>query len=316
MRTEVFNRSKYRDGSAPGDDVPLVIPGAVYGVFDGATDPRGTRVDGVAAGRLAALTVASEVAELANDPANRSLPGREIVGRVSAALKTKTAPLSLPIPPSTTMAVAIDCTETWRFLLLGDSGVRINGSEVHRCEKLIDSVSTVARVAVFKELATQCDTPDKAEMAARKCIFLGFENAISSGLLTRAKTDEILSLSIAANDLEISSDTVRRFLMGGIQSQHGFGNTVGDPLCFDTLNGSVPMLGQLTDIVRSKAEVTSIELFTDGYFSMPERPEIQAWEAAFHSVEDMDFHKIGPFSGVKGSTSTEFFDDRTVVIVG
>ena len=61
MRTEVFNRSKYRDGSEPGDDVPLVVPGVIHGVFDGATDPRGTRLNGMAAGRFAALVVASEM---------------------------------------------------------------------------------------------------------------------------------------------------------------------------------------------------------------------------------------------------------------
>ena len=82
MRTEVFNRSKYRDGSAPGDDVPLVIPGAVYGVFDGATDPRGTLVDGMAAGRLAALSVATELATLAIDASAKSMPGKDIIRHV------------------------------------------------------------------------------------------------------------------------------------------------------------------------------------------------------------------------------------------
>ena len=82
MKLEVFNRSKYHDGSAPGDDVLLVVPGAVYGLFDGATDPLGTITDGVSAGRLAAMTVASEMATIALDPLARTMPGADIVERL------------------------------------------------------------------------------------------------------------------------------------------------------------------------------------------------------------------------------------------
>ena len=69
MRIELLNQSKYRHGGRPGDDVPLVMPGMVFGVFDGATDARGTMIGGMAAGRLAALTVSAEMAALAFDPA-------------------------------------------------------------------------------------------------------------------------------------------------------------------------------------------------------------------------------------------------------
>ena len=44
MHFELKSQSKYRDGVRLGDDVPLIVPGEVYGVFDGATDP--ARYDG------------------------------------------------------------------------------------------------------------------------------------------------------------------------------------------------------------------------------------------------------------------------------
>lgn len=316
MHLELFNRSKYRDGSAPGDDVPLIVPGAVYGVFDGATDPLGTVVNGMAAGRLAAMTVASEMAAIALDPINRRLPGTEIIARLSAALKARTEPLNLDVPPSTTLAVALDCGETWRFLQLGDSGIRLNGTEVHHHEKLIDFVSTAARVAVFNELSSRNRDLDQVEMLTRRCIFLGFDTAIIEGVLTTARASEIVDEAVSTTGLHKFRELASGFLMGGIQKQFKFGNAVGNPLCFDTMNGTTPQLGELQDFERAAKDITSIEIFTDGYPSLPADVSVTAWETAFHAAEDHDFHKTGHFETVKGSTSTEFYDDRSVVILG
>jgi hypothetical protein len=315
MKLEVLNRSKYRDGSAPGDDVLLVVPGSVYGIFDGATDPLGTVIDGVAAGRLAAMTVASEMATIALDPVARRMPGADIVERLSKVLKAQTDPLNLDVPPSTTLAVALDCGETWRFLLLGDSGIRLNSKDVHHHEKTIDFVSTAARVAVFNMLSRQNSDLDQVEMATRRCIFLGFDTAISEGVLTTVRALEIVEEAIFATGLNKIRQTVSGFLMGGIQKQFKFGNTVGNPLCFDTMDGTMPKLGDLQDFERAAKDITSIEIFTDGYPSQPTYASVAAWEKAFHAAEDCDFHKTGPFSTVKGSTSAEFYDDRSVLIL-
>ena len=315
MRIELFNRSKYRDGSAPGDDVPLIVPGVVYGVFDGATDPQGTHVDGMPAGRLAALAVAAEMASLAADPGLATMAGDEIIIRLSEALRKSTDPLGLTIPPSTTLAVMIDCGDNWRCLLLGDSGIRLNGQEVHRSDKIIDTISTMARVAAFNDLRSKITDVDEVEQAARTSIFLGFENAIASNLLSEAQARSIIDETVEAIGLPDSADIIATFLMGGVQTQHVFGNAIGNPLCFDTINGTPPRLGELEDFVRPKKQVETIELFTDGYPSLPEDVSVSAWEAAFDTAEKEDFHKIGQFATVKGSTRREFFDDRTVLIL-
>ena len=315
MRLELFNRSKFRDGSAPGDDVPLALPGVIYGVFDGVTDPLGTVVDGVAAGRLAAMTVASEMTAIALDPACRDMAGAEIVDRLSAVLKARTDPLGLAIPPSTTLAVAMDCGATWRFLMLGDSGIRLNGTEVHHHEKLIDQVSTVARVAVFNELSSKNSDLDQVEMRTRRAIFLGFDTAISEGVLTSALALAFIHDAVSATGLHAFQSEVSGFLMSGIQKQYQFGNAVGHPLCFDTMNGTEPKLGELRDFERAAKDISSIEIFTDGYPSLPAEASVAAWEKAFHAAEEADFHKTGKFATVKGSTSSEFYDDRSVVVL-
>lgn len=316
MRLEVINQSKYKHSLRPGDDVPLILPGAVYGVFDGATDARGTRIDGVGAGRFAAEIVARAMARLAGDAEARSWPAKRIVEQMSEALAERTAPLRLPIPPSTTMAVVLDCGNDWRFLLLGDSGVRLNGTEILRREKLIDTVSTLGRVAVFRDLAERIASPDEVEAAAREAILLGFDHAVDTGIMPRDRIDAIIADVIKQTGLEAHATLVRDFLSGGIQVQFHFGNAEGNPLCFDTLNGSRPLLGETIDLVRPKAGLTSIEIFSDGYVAMPTDPSVAAWELAFEAAEAEDFHKLDRHAGVKGSTSSEFFDDRTVIVMG
>lgn len=316
MRLQLFNRSKYRDGSAPGDDVPLVVPGVVYGVFDGATDPLGTVVDGIAAGRLAAMTVASEMTKIALDHKWRERAGSDIIERLTLGLKAKTDPLNLDIPPSTTVAVAMDCGATWRFLILGDSGIRLNGTEVHHHEKIIDNVSTTARVAVFNDLCRMSDDRDEVEHRTRRAIFLGLDNSITEGVLSQDRALEIIDDAVTATGLHEVRESVAAFLMGGIQTQYKLGNARGTPLGFDTLNGTAPQRGELRDFERAKESIASIEIFSDGYPTLPAGTDVAAWEDAFQTAEDGDFHKTGYLATVKGSTSNEYFDDRSVVIVG
>lgn len=317
MIIDVLSISKFRDGARPGDDVPVVAPGVLFGVFDGATDPRGTIVDGHGAGRLAALAVSQAALRLASDPANRLLPGDQILGRLSQELNARTATLDLPIPPSSTIAFAMDCGDRWRFMALGDTGIRLNGSELFQREKIIDSISTGARVAVFKEIASRSTTDDMdaVEATTRRSILLGLDRAVAENILTEACAAEIIRETIETLGLQAHAAQITDFLRGGIQVQHTYSNQSEQHLGFDTMNGSQPTRGELIDFMRPKSEVHSIEIFSDGYPNHPDEATAAAWEAAFHRAEETDFHKIGRFATVKGSTRQEFFDDRSVVIV-
>ncbi|WP_112322532.1 hypothetical protein [Oceanibium sediminis] len=317
MKTEVLNVSKFRDGLRPGDDVPVVAPGVLYGVFDGATDPRGTIVDGIGAGRLAALTVSQAMLRLALEPGTRRLSGGEIIARLAEALKAHTAELNLPIPPSTTLAFALDCGETWRFLALGDSGIRVNGTDLIHREKIIDSISTHARVAVFKHLRARDGDADldRIERMTRRAILLGLDNAVAEATLDTETAQTVIDTTLSAISIPELTPEITDFLRGGIQVQYHFANRTDTPLGFDTMNGDLPTRGELLEVTLPKSQVQSIEIFSDGYPDHPEGVSVAAWEAAFHGAEETDFHKIGHFATVKGSTSDEYFDDRTVVIV-
>ena len=315
MKTEVLSVPKFRAGGQYGDDVPLVLPGVVHGVFDGATDALGTVIDGMGAGRLAALAVAGSVARLMADPAARQLAMADILARISADLAAATGPLGLAIPPSTTMAVAVDCGPDWRFLVLGDTGIRLNGTEVLRHEKIIDDVSTAARVQVFRALQPFHPGIDATERLARDTALLGLDHAVAQGILTPDHAAEIIARTGDETGLTTAAAEVEAFLRGGIKGQFLLANQPDHPLGFDTLNGTLPACGQWIDQSRPKSAVASIEIFTDGYPDIPAGMSVADWEAAFFAAEDSDYHKIGRFASVKGSTADQFFDDRTVLIL-
>ncbi len=315
MKIEIASHSKYRAPGRLGDDVFLALPGGVFGVFDGATDARGTLINGLAAGRFAALTVSGASAALLADQAARELPADDIIAHLSAALARRTNTLDLPIPPSTTLALCIEIGANWRFIALGDSGFRLNGQEVLCTNKIIDDVSTHARVALFAHLQSRLSDPDAVEIASRQGIFLGFDKAVVDGVLPERLARQIIRDTIAATGLSAHADVVRTFLSGGICTQHRYANASDNALCFDTMNGTAPVLGQMIDETRPKEAIQSIEIFSDGYPDVPAQVSTAAWEAAFAKAEAVDFHKIGRFATVKGSTTTEYFDDRTVIVM-
>ena len=315
MNIEAFSRCKYRAVDCPGDDVPFILPGIAIGLFDGATDAKGALINSTPAGRMAALNAAECAAQLLTPPENRKMPARELVNKLSTLYAKSFEKYSLSPLPATTLALAIDCGENWRFFCLGDSGIRINGSETLRHTKLIDDVATFARVALFHDLSKRLPDLDSAEMAARRVIFLGFDDAVKDGILGRQLADNIIAQTIVALSLQNEGAIVGDFLAAGICMQYRFANEVGNSLCYDVLADGTPQIGDWVDALRPKEDVQSIEVFSDGYAKLPDNPTVAAWEAAFEATDREDFHRISEYATVKGGTEHEFFDDRTVVIV-
>jgi hypothetical protein len=211
--------------------------------------------------------------------------------------------------------MALDCGESWRFLAIGDTGIRLNGTELHRHDKPIDDISTHARVAIFRRLAQAGTDPDRTEAATRRAILLGLDHAVAEGVLSPEALREIVEAAVRDLGFQQHRALVETFLRGGIQTQYRFSNDPDSPLGFDTLNGGVPRRGELLDIARPKTEVRSIEIFTDGYPDIPDAVSAAAWEDAFARAEAEDLHKIGRFATVKGTTAAEYFDDRTVIVM-
>lgn len=92
-------------------------------------------------------------------------------------------------------------------------------------------------------------------------------------------------------------------------------NLAGHSLGYGVLNGTHTLGPDVVAFSRPKAQVHSVELFTDGYLTCPQGTRVQDWEAEFARVEAEDPSKLMRYAGVKGSSSQYFSDDRTVLVV-
>ena len=315
MNFDLFSRSKFRANDKFGDDVALVLPSVCFGVFDGATDAEGRNLNGVPYGRAASMAASQILAELLLPYRNREKDAETLLADLCTSYARAFQDYDLDQLPATTLAVAIDCGANWRFLSLGDSGIRINGARVLKHEKLIDSISTEVRVSIFKILAEKFNDPDEHELMTRQAIFLGLAEAQSRGLLSEDVVEMLIEETIDNLKLSGISEIVRDFLLLGIRHQNRFSNSDENILCYDIVSSRKPILGQWVEEFVPKREVTTIEIFSDGYASYPEEVNIVAWEKEFARCNEVDFHRIDEFATVKGGTSSEFFDDRTVIVV-
>ncbi|TGS72918.1 hypothetical protein EN824_34165, partial [Mesorhizobium sp. M8A.F.Ca.ET.181.01.1.1] len=96
-------------------------------------------------------------------------------------------------PPSTTLAIVADLGDSFRLLLAGDSGVRINGTRLLQHAKLIDKVSTSARIHVFKGLLATHGDGDGAEAKTRATIFSGLHAAVKAGIMTMPEAEKVVA---------------------------------------------------------------------------------------------------------------------------
>jgi len=314
MNFDLFSRSKYRANDKSGDDVALVLPGVCFGVLDGATDVEGRNLNGIPYGRAASMAASQILTEILLPYRNREKDAKTLLEDLCTSYERVFEDYDLDQLPATTVAIAIDCDTNWRFLSLGDSGIRINGERVLKHEKLIDSISTEVRVSIFKILAEKFDDPDQHELMTRQAIFLGLAEARSRGLLSEDIVERLIEETIENFKLSSISEIVRDFLLLGIRQQHQFSNSDENKLCYDIVSSRKPVLGQWVEEIVSKKEVKTIEIFSDGYASYPEEVSIVAWEKEFIRCDKVDFSRIDEFTAVKGGTSSEFFDDRTLIV--
>jgi len=313
MNIASFSQSKYKNAATPGDDVAIILPGRVTAVFDGATDPTGASYDGLSSGRIAALAAANAVAEMSIKGTLQSCEAAALFQGISDILKCEANRINASHPPSTTLAIVADLGDSFRLLLAGDSGVRLNGTRVLQHSKLIDKVSTSARIHVFKQLFALLGEGDAAEAKTRATIFSGLRAAVKAGIMTIPEAENVVVAAAVASGLQNDMDAVEEFLMGGIRVQPHYANRQGHVLGYASINGGQVAGEGLVDLSLAKDTIISLEIFSDGYLSLPTGVDVADWEAEFARVEAADFHKLDEFPSVKGSTSNEFSDDRTVV---
>jgi hypothetical protein len=219
-----------------------------------------------------------------------------------------------------TLTLAADLGDAFRFVLIGDSGLRINGAEAFVEDTGLDLVTASLRVAAYRFVSAAGGGVDDCRRVGRALSFHG-----AGRLHTDARPwldDESLAAlrteSLAWSQARLPAvpeADLRALVDGGIEGQARFANNTSSPLCYAVLDGFEVPPALVRVFERPRTAIRSIELHSDGYFARGATPALADWEAAADEVERVDPEKVGAYPSVKGSAERMRTDDRTVVIV-
>jgi len=106
-------------------------------------------------------------------------------------------------------------------------------------------------------------------------------------------------------DIRGSREHIMPFLLGQFKYQ----NNAYDPMGYGAIDGTETPEKFIKMFEYKKASMSSIELFSDGYFAVPTDASINAWEEMHARVETEDPDKWLRYKSVKSK------DDRTIVII-
>lgn len=325
---EAFTQAKDKDNPDSNEDRIVIVPDRLYAVIDGATDKSGLTHDGLTGGQIAGRILEDALREAA-----RSLEGPEgvqiaaILDRVNRALARRYRELGIGQAVgedpwrrfSAQVAIAVRHRTTYRFIVIGDTGLRIDGREVFCVPNPGDVICAQIRVAVHRFLTKSGADTEMARTWARRYTVEGLGSVlpgtpidIGTAELRRfrnlAKTESRKRLAgLAARDID-------GVLMEGLKGLHRFRNRPG-PLGFASIDGTRVPPEMIVEFERAAKDVQSIELFSDGFPRLPGKTTVADWEADFLDLEQDDPERVDICPETKGSTPDKFADDRTVLIV-
>ena len=328
MRIEAFSEGKNLDDPEANEDQLLVLPGRGYAVIDGVTDISGRLFEGMRTGKLASRIVQRAAADFLTDPEENERRPEALIERASSALCAAYVAHGVLENVSgeparrfgATLTIAADLGRTFRFIIIGDSGLRLNGSETVVVDSGLDLVTAILRQQAYRMVQELQGDLEARRRVSRACAFHGIEKLHPEMLpwLSELELVALYERSLTHCQARFPAAPVadiRRLLDRGISGQTIFQNNTVSPFSYATLDGfDIPMpLVRVFD--RPRESIASIELFTDGYFKPAAMPDVGAWEAAFAEVERIDPEKIAAYPSVKGTVGRIRTDDRTVVVV-
>lgn len=325
MKIEAFSAGK--DPAAPdaNEDRIVVLPGRAYAVIDGVTDRTGTYYGGRSSGRIAAELVQASLERIL---AAAAAPGPEpqaLLTLVSDELARTYRRLGLldkardqpNLRFGATLALFRHRGDHDEIMLVGDSGVRLDGTRVMQVDKPLDAITASLRVSAWRELERRGCDPATRNRLARQVVFFGAgqgEEALE-GVLDVADLAEFADRAVAesvAKFPQLPVHAITALVRGGIvggQFQHQ--NVANSPLGYSAIDGFPISFSHVTVERIASGSTSRVELFTDGYFKRGDSFGVAAWEAAADEVERIDPEKLGPYASVKGSQGDARADDRT-----
>ena len=309
MLIEAFSTGKDPARPEANEDRLVILPGRLYAVLDGVSARSPARYDGMLSGQFAAV--------LAQSALERGLPrdGLAVVAGLTKALAGASERLGLKGAPaglrlSTTMALVLDHGEQVEIILVGDSGVRVDGKAIHHMTKVLDSITAALRTAAWLRASRVTDDPVVQERLSRAVVMHGTASAEGWSEADLRAVATTAASACAQRFPEVPADLVAELLRGGIVNAQGRHQNNPDSLlgygCLDGTAIPERFIGRL--LLKAPQQ---IELFSDGYFAPGPGFGVASWEERFAEVEHEDPAKIARYASVRGSIAGMWSDDRT-----
>lgn len=327
---EAFSLGKKFGHPETNEDSLVVMPNLGYAVIDGVTDRNGTRYGGMLSGQFASRTVkrAIEVFLLAQgDTAQPDLQFRggehfvEYLGKAIHAGYVAHGALAAveadwKLRGGCTVMAAMLIGDRLEIVAVGDSGIRINGTDTLQVLKPLDDVTAILRRETWRYFEALGDSVESRDRLAALMTWQGTRNQPADS----PTADDAVNAAIEAKALaacrELLPDAPESELLTLIREgiSHGqgkFQNVTEPALGYGGIDGFAVPNRFIETRSYALAEIDTIELFSDGYFQPGTDFGVASWEAAFQEVETEDLHKIGRFMSTKGTTETQLTDDRS-----
>ena len=324
MLIEAFSEAKVPSASDTNEDRFVILPGRAFAVIDGVTDRLGTRYNGMLSGQYAA-TIVKDALEYALSRPDRPKETQALIPILTQAIADAyrshgmldKARADCNYRFSSTLALALVGNETIDIALVGDSGIRINGGRILQVDKDLDLITSTLRQQAWPVIGSHTSDPAVQEKASRRVTWFGTRQPLEAlaDILDPPDLALIEERAVAAciqSLPHVPRDDIEALVRGGIVNAQGaYQNNTSSILGYSALDGfEVPL--SLVHFERlPRAEVKTIELFSDGYFKPGVDFGVASWEQAFQEVERDDPAKVILYPSPKGSTATHWTDDRT-----
>lgn len=339
MQLESFTCHKDPRAPLANDDRVVVYGGRLFAVIDGVTAKKGPPLpDGSSRGQAAGVLIERALRELVDDRTAMTAGADEVLERIRRTIVGEYARLDMTeaaLDPHLRFAAQLACAfydgSHWRLLVVGDCGVRLNGEEVIATTNPGDGVIALLRAHVFAaarehlraatgDAGVTQHLTDTALDVARAYTVMGSSSFLHEHAEALPQADYRACAAAAESAAleafpNLPAALVRDTLAHGLLGIGVHRNTAG-PLGAPCIDGTVVPPELVHDRRLAAADVSTLELFSDGYFGTPPAGEVTvaAWEAHIAHVEDVDPFKVGQYPSTKGSGSGRFTDDRTVLI--
>jgi hypothetical protein len=345
MHIEAFTEAK--DPLHPGrnEDRLVCYEGRLFAVVDGVTDKSGMPLpDGRTRGQAAGRLIEATLRDLVDDGGVMSEPIPAILNRFVSAFQAEYDLLGLQnevtVRPELRLGAQLAfaaCDDAqWRFVVVGDCGIRIDERTVLTAPNEADSVIAWLRSTVFQRCTERGATTEASLAAARTYAVHGMSTYRPEHADAVPEPDFRALRRTARADAPVAfphlpPELVLTLVNHGILGAGHLRNVPG-PLGQACIDGTAVPTALVLERRLPRSEVRSIELFTDGYFGVPSperevparmgasereppHPTVAEWERHFALVEREDPFKIGRFASTKGSLPGKFTDDRTVLVL-